>query len=977
MKKTRLIKALALTIFSLCLHFKDQAQTTTGTFTVLKQPCNSDGKLSVSVTSGFSPPLEFSYYTDNQKVVHSNVNSLTDVLDGISDPITSLSVNDKLGNYYEASNIGMVTAFKVDPAITTAATCPSNGTAKVTINGGTLPASIKWYENNIFVPGRYLGTNNPISLPGGKYTALVTDLNGCTVLFGADTIGINIDYISNVAFSVVTKDANCNDGEAKTTSPTGGIAPFTFKWSNGENSQSIKNLSQGHFSVIATDAQGCYASEDAYINQTTIIDVHTTVTPATCIQNDGSVIAFGSGGKPPYTYLYSNGRAGQTLSGLSGETSMEIKVTDANGCVGSNSVYIGTSTPISVTYSSTKSSCTAPTGSASLSINGGTLPHTVNWNLSPVQNGITIDNMPEGYYYFTINDAAGCKRTGYVDIQPESIMEAWAYSNNPVCPATVGQINAIATGSNPPFTYLWNTGSKESSVSGVHEGSYSCVITDNVGCTKTKYTDVHITSPVNIGFSSTPASCIYTNDGIVQANPTGGKAPYSYNWSNGQTVATATGLYTGYFSLTVTDANGCGNYENTFVNYDAANSNCYCTLGGKVYTDINNNCQYDAGENGIPNIMIHCSSNGYTYTNADGDYSFRVRTGNYTLTESIKYTYPLADCQNNNVKVAVTVAPNCTSKIDFANKITTIHDIHIVRTSVNNAVPGNKYTQGLIVYNDGTVNEVAIDAGKKHDGQLQYLSTSPTVYTQLNPTGYPNWYSSTTGFPTLAAGTSTMLYTDYQVPTNIPIGTDVNFGDTAAYNAPIANWLNDYTPWNNVDDYTAKIIGSYDPNFKEVSPAGKGPEGYITTADSVLDYVIHFQNTGSYYAQKIVVVDTLDNNLDWSSLQPGFSDHNYVATMSETGVVQFTFDNINLDWQAKSEMASRGLVSYSIKQQKHLAPGAKIKNSAAIYFDYNSPVITNKTLNTIKLATGITELNQNIDFNIYPNPASTELNIHI
>ncbi len=309
--------------------------------------------------------------------------------------------------------------------------------------------------------------------------------------------------------------------------------------------------------------------------------------------------------------------------------------------------------------------------------------------------------------------------------------------------------------------------------------------------------------------------------------------------------------------------------------------------------------------------------------------------------------------------------------------LTTIHDIHIVRTSINNAIPGNSYTQGLIVQNDGTVNETNIQFGKRNDGQLQYVSSSPNVYTQLSPIPNPNWYSVTSGFGALSPGASTMIYTDYMVPTNIPIGTNVNFWDSAVYAAPMTNWLTDYTPWNNVDNGSTAVIGSFDPNFKEVTPKGTGAQGYIFTKDSVLDYVIHFQNTGTFFAQKIVVIDTLDSDLDWTSLRPGYSDHNYTASINENGILKFTFNNIHLDWQSDSEMDSRGLVSYSIKQRPHLSPLTQIKNSAAIYFDYNKPVITNQTLNTIQFPLGIANITADFSLSIYPNPATDELNVNL
>ena len=396
-----------------------------------------------------------------------------------------------------------------------------------------------------------------------------------------------------------------------------------------------------------------------------------------------------------------------------------------------------------------------------------------------------------------------------------------------------------------------------------------------------------------------------------------------------------------------------------------------------MFADLNGNCIFDSGEQGIQNIMMHCSGFGYTFSDINGDYSFAVPTGTYTISESIQYAYPLAACQSNSISVSVTAASGCISTVDFANNINPIRDIHLIRTGINAPVPGNTYTHGLIVANDGTVNESTIQLSHTSDGQLALTGTSPVTFTQLSPTTEPNWYSVISGFPTMTPGTSTIIYFDHMVPTDIPLATNVTFGDTASYMAPMSNWLNDFTPWNNIENFQATVVGSYDPNFKEVSPKGSGIEGFIATGDSVLDYVVHFQNTGTYYANKVVIIDTLDTDLDLESLHVGFSDHEYQATVSETGVLTFTFDNIHLDWQANSEMGSRGLVAYSIKQKPNLAIGTEIKNTAAIYFDYNAPVITNQTLNTIQAPLGILEEENQFGLTLYPNPTSGDLNLEL
>lgn len=954
-------------------------------FTILQTSCHgNDGIVAVDASStGFTPPLTYTYtYYDFSSMLSSvtHTNGITDTLYGAPATWISVQVTDGNGQAGAVEIFGL-SAFSIDYPQTTGAVCPALGSISLTINQGQQPASVDWYDDaGIGNLGNYVGTGNPMNLPAGHYTAKVTDANGCFSYYGTiDSVYLYVENLSAITYNVSTTSANCTNGSATVSTPTGGVAPYTYQWSNGANTPSINNLTQGYYGVKVTDAQGCY-KENNWINvqQAVTINVNSTPTPATCIQNDGSLIAFGSGGTPPYTYQYSNGMAGQSISGLSGGTSLSITVTDANGCFGNGYGYINTSTPINVTYTTTNSSCTAPTGSATLNIAGGTTPYNVQWNTFPAQTGTSINNMAAGTYAFTVTDAVGCVRTGAANIPPQSTLSAQAVSSPLVCPATTGNVWVSASGSNPPFTYAWNTGATTSTISNAVLGyNYTCVITDNVGCSVTKNVSLSSSSPLTIGFSVANASCIYANDGNAAASVYGGTAPYTYQWSGGHITPIATGLATGYLWVTVTDANGCTKSAQTFVGYDASNTGCYCTIKGKVYVDQNNNCQYDSGEQGVEHISVHVTTLGYVYTDANGDYSFKAPTGTYTVSEVVQTTYPLASCQNNAVPVSVTAAANCTTTVDFANAINPIHDIHIIRSNISFAIPGNTYTQSVIIQNDGTVSESAIELGSKHDGQLGYISSSPAVYTQQDPTGQPNWYSVTSGL-SLAPGASTAIQTNYSVPTNIPLATEVNFWDSAVYAAPMSNWLNDYTPWNNVEAFSTTVIGSYDPNFKEVSPKGVLAQGYITTQDSVLDYIVHFQNTGSYYAQKVVILDTLDADLDWTSLRPGYSDHSYVASISESGVLKFTFDNIQLPWQSMTEMGSRGMVAYSIRQKPSLSIGTEIRNSAAIYFDYNAPVITNQTLNTIGVQTASVSENKSFsNLKMYPNPATSELTIQL
>jgi hypothetical protein len=830
----------------------------------------------------------------------------------------------------------------------TDAVCPATtGTLSASyISGTTGPFTYNWTNNQTFAS--YPGNN--ISVPPGEYILEVTDQTTGCILSVADSFGTIVNQTSSVTASITTTPANCTNGTASALA-SGGLAPYSYLWVNGATSPNITGLLAGYYPLVVTDANGCQSNYlGANIQQGTILNVNAAVSNATCVQNDGSIMAFTSGGTAPYTYAWNNGQTGNTAINLAGGANYYVSVTDANGCFGGRYTYVNINTPISVTFTATPSDCIAATGSATLVASGGTPPYTYTWNTSPALSGSTITNVPPGSYPFVVTDAVGCKKAGIISINSNSTLNASVQASAVVCPSTNGTVTASVTGSNPPFTYLWNNGATTSQISGVPLGFYSCQITDALGCSVTKSKSLVSISPLNVGISTTPVSCLYSTDGTATALVSGGLAPYTYSFSNGSTLANATGLAFGNYYLTVSDANGCSRSKSFSIGNANTNTDCYCTISGKVYIDGNANCIYDLGEVGIENIRVYCSGFGSVFTNANGDYSFQVPSGNYTITEQNHPYYPLASCQNNSVSVNVVAAANCNTVVDFANDINYVNDLRI--TTVNSSlppIPGNNYQQKVIVKNEGSVTESDIQVSYEHDGQLPFVSSNLLGFVQPNAGTAPNYYTSQSGFPALTPNQSSVVLINYSTPTNIPIGTFVSFEDTVANNDPVdVNWLLDESPWNNVSPYITSVIGSYDPNYKEVSPKGEGVEGFITNEVTEFNYTIHFQNEGSYFAKNIVITDQLDEDLDWESLKPIYSDYNFSTTVNETGLVTFKFENINLPWKSQyGDALSSGLITYSIQRKTTNQPGTEFTNEANIYFDYNEPIKTNVTLNTL------------------------------
>ncbi len=171
-------------------------------------------------------------------------------------------------------------------------------------------------------------------------------------------------------------------------------------------------------------------------------------------------------------------------------------------------------------------------------------------------------------------------------------------------------------------------------------------------------------------------------------------------------------------------------------------------------------------------------------------------------------------------------------------------------------------------------------------------------------------------------------------------------------------------------------IGAYDPNDKQGFPKGAGPEHFIEPGTR-LEYLIRFQNTGTDTAFNVAIQDTLSAWLNPATISPGASSHPYTWQLAQDGTLLFEFANIMLPDSNVNEPASHGFVKFGIDLKTNTQPATAIHNQAAIFFDFNAPIITNKTVHRVNVdflenllaATEQTHLYTG-KVQVAPNPAS-------
>lgn len=522
-----------------------------------------------------------------------------------------------------------------------------------------------------------------------------------------------------------------------------------------------------------------------------------------------------------------------------------------------------------------------------------------------------------------------------------------------------GEIDLTAQFGTPPYSYLWSNGATTEDLTGLGPGEYIVDVTDAGGIT---FSDTFLVDVVGLALqvSSTETDC-NGNGGTATVTATGGVAPYAYSWTTGDMTQGIGPVDEGGYAVYVVDAAGCTDHEVVFVEYA---DSCFKALSGTIYYDINQNCVQDAGEVGIAGL-VQLSNGASVWANIDGTYSIDAPPGTFTLGLSLaNYPYMSVLCPAGGTH-SVTVVDNDSSGLDFALEADSL--VQDLRVSMYKSIirPGFLHNYWIYAYNDGTV-PAGGTVTMVHDDSVVFNSAFPAEDSYDATTNTLSWT-----VPTLQPGQLATFSITGSLPATVPLGTTIS---TLTQIDPISL---DVTPDNNIDTCDAIVVGSYDPNDKLVAPAGEGVNGdevLIENFNGKLRYTVRFQNTGTDTAFYVVIRDELDPDLDPASFRPLTASHPYALTIENGNELVFSFNNINLPDSARDFEGSNGHVQFELTPAAEPAVGTSYENTAAIYFDFNAPIITNTVMTTLTTSTNIDpRILQSI--RIYPNPASKSVTV--
>jgi len=380
-------------------------------------------------------------------------------------------------------------------------------------------------------------------------------------------------------------------------------------------------------------------------------------------------------------------------------------------------------------------------------------------------------------------------------------------------------------------------------------------------------------------------------------------------------LATGTwGVYSGNDSMLVS-----GNQPGYFIQKwnDAGNQQVLCSGFGVVADSV---------------IDISCSGSGTIYMHAiygtpPYQYSWLPFAGNQqqiSVTSAGVYTLSVSD--SNGCVASSTVLVN--APVSIANFDAGIN------AHANSYIRGANTWISLDAYNNGCTPISGILQFIDY-GQLQFISAVP-------PPDFISGNTLTWNFTDLTYDSAHLMpLLRMKVDSTALAGTEICF--TASVNL----LAGDVDSSNNSVSYCSNVVSSYDPNDISVSPAGKCVPAYVD-ANERLTYTIRFQNTGTYLAENIYLIDSLPSALNLNSIRVTGQSHEQILTEIFPGnVLKFRFDDILLPDSATNETASHGYVSFDVLPVNGVDDGTEISNKAGIYFDFNDPVYTNTVSNTL------------------------------
>ena len=433
----------------------------------------------------------------------------------------------------------------------------ADGTIDIQINGGTTPF-------NYFLDGILQDSLSITNLSSGIYLDSLIDDNGCTLI---NTIILNEP--TELTSSLISNTVNCYgycDGEIQSI-VLGGVIPYIYSWSNGENSSIITNLCPGPYDLNITDINGCTSINNSILYEpdsiSVIIDALFNIT--TYLGNDGYIQISTSGGTGQFTFNWSSASgfndSTEDITNLYSDLYF-LEISDSNSCSYLDTIELTQPTLwINLDLAINASCFDSCNGAISITANGGDSAYNYLWtgpnNFSSTNDDLV--NLCYGEYILTVDDGIQSLTDTFNIFQPQPITSILSVDSI-ICYNGLAQAQINVWGGTQPFTYSWSN-SDTTNFTSILAGAHFIDVADQNGCFINQNFSLSHPDSIIIGSSTTSTDCYFGNNGTANISIiSGGAHPFSFSIDNGityQSTSTFNNLTAGSYIVLALDSNNC------------------------------------------------------------------------------------------------------------------------------------------------------------------------------------------------------------------------------------------------------------------------------------------------------------------------------------------------------------------------------------------------------------------------------------